>query len=110
MYNNWEYGSQGLCENLYDVQYLTPSATYKIGQMKVSKTLNLKNCTKKPYSISSINVGIDCMKEKCGVIDEPLKISISTSCDMLGKESNFFVKACETSSKYIFAPTHLKGS
>ncbi|XP_074612059.1 vitellogenin-2-like isoform X3 [Acropora palmata] len=110
MYNNWEYGYQGLCENLYDVQYLTPSATYKISQMKVSKTLNLKNCTKKPFSISSMNVGIGCMKEKCGVIDEPLKISISTSCDMLGKENNFFVHACETSSKYIFAPTHLKGS
>ena len=29
---------------------------------------------------------------------------------MLGKESNYFVRACETSSKYIFAPTHLKGS
>lgn len=64
-----QYGFQGLCENLYDVQYLTPS-TYKIGQMKVSKTLNLKNCTKKPFSISSMNVGIGCMKEKCGVIDE----------------------------------------
>ena len=41
---------------------------------------------------------------------QPLKISISSSCNILGQESKFVVKTCETTGEYIFAPTQMKGT
>ena len=41
---------------------------------------------------------------------QPLKVSVSTSCDLLGSEDNFVVKMCEVEGKYIFTPTQMKGS
>lgn len=106
MYKNWEFGSHGMCENLYDVRYIPETKTIK--EMQVSKILNMKNCTGKPRVFSNVP-GVRCLNNSCN-IDEPLKISVSSSCDLLGSEDNFVVKKCNVEGKYIFTPTQMKGS
>ncbi|CAH3178702.1 unnamed protein product, partial [Porites lobata] len=109
MYKNWEYGAHGLCENLYDVEYQFSQETHKTQAMKLSKTLNLNNCTGKPHVFSNIP-GVRCLSKSCDRVEEPLKISISSSCNILGQESKFVVKTCETTGEYIFAPNQMKGT
>ncbi|KAL9951822.1 hypothetical protein ACROYT_G044557 [Oculina patagonica] len=110
MYKNWELSSHGMCENMYDVRYTVPDQTSRIKEMKVSKTLNLNNCTTKPRRLFTNVPGVRCVNKNCTTIDEPLKIFVSTSCDLLGTEDKFVVKKCKTKGKYMFTPTQMKGS
>ena len=56
-----QFGSHGMCENLYDVQYAPETKT-----MKVSKILNLENCTGKPRVFSNIH-GVRCLNKSCNI-------------------------------------------
>lgn len=58
-----------MCENLYDVRYTIPDETSKIKQLKISKTLNLNNCTTKPYVVTNVP-GVRCVNETCKNIEE----------------------------------------
>lgn len=108
LYRNWEFSSRGLCENLYDVRHNTLE-TNTLKELQITKTLNLHNCTGKPRVFSNVP-GVRCLSENCSVIDEPLQISVSTSCDLFGTEEQFVVKKCRTMGRYIFAPTQMKGN
>ena len=64
-----------MCENVYDVQYSLPDETIGIKEMKISKTLNLNNCTKKPAYVFTSVPGVRCVNKNCKTIDEvgPIK-------------------------------------
>ena len=59
-----QFGSHGMCENLYDVRYLPE--TESINEMQVSKTLNIKNCTGKPRVFSNAP-GVRCLNKSCNI-------------------------------------------
>ncbi|CAH3156874.1 unnamed protein product [Pocillopora meandrina] len=107
LYKNWEFSTHGMCENLYDVRHNTLE-TNTIKELQITKTLNLHSCIGKPRVFSNVP-GMRCLSEDCSVIDEPLQISVSASCDLFGTEEQFVVKDCRTMGRYIFAPTQMKG-
>lgn len=73
-----------MCENLYDVRHNhletnrinENKVSKEIKEVKVSKTLNLKNCTGKPRVFSNVP-GVRCLNKNCSIIDEvgPTKIT-----------------------------------
>lgn len=64
-----QYGVHGLCENLYDVEYQFSQETDKTQAMKLTKTLNLHNCTGKPHVFTNIP-GIRCLSKNCDRVEE----------------------------------------
>lgn len=65
-----QLSSHGMCENMYDVRYTVPDQTSRIKEMKVSKTLNLNNCTTKPRRLFTNVPGVRCVNKNCTTIDE----------------------------------------
>lgn len=59
-----QFGSHGMCENLYDVRYIPEAKTIK--ELQVSKVLNLKNCTGKPRVFSNVP-GVHCLNKSCNI-------------------------------------------
>ena len=65
-----QYGPYGLCENVYDIEYKFSQKTKKPQVMKITKTLNLNNCTGKPLHVFTNIPGIRCFNKSCSKVEE----------------------------------------
>lgn len=83
MFFSLQFGSHGMCENLYDVRYL-PERN-RIEELQVVKTLNMNNCTGKPRVFSNVP-GVRCLNKSCN-IDEVGPTSVCLSVCLSVRQS-----------------------